>query len=145
MKRILSTSRRGRVVFTNSNTSETKGVLPLSWSPPTSVDFSPEIQLTEVEDRRTWNPEVTSPARSISKTRHRLKVVNRQPSKNADKFANLRNVSQTKAVVAFRTPAKVAICIRRKIRKEVLFATGKGGRVGQKRPRRNAYSSISCR
>lgn len=145
MKKILSLSRKGRVVFTNSNNAETKAVLPLSWSPPTSVEFQPEFSLIEVEDRRTWNPEVTSPARSISKTRHRLKVVNRQPFKNADKFSNLRNVSQTKAVVAFRTPAKVAICIRRNIRKEVLFAIGKGGKVGQKRPRRNAYSSISCR
>ena len=136
----LSLRRRRRVTSVNSNDLS----LPFSLSPSRSIVEPFSSPLTEVEDRRNWNPDgILSPARSISKPRHRLKVADRKY--NNDVFSNLRNVSQTKGVITFQAPQKVAICIRRKIRKEVLFATNKGGKVGQRRPKRNSYSSISCR
>lgn len=45
----------------------------------------------------------------------------------------------------FRPSAHTIVCIRRQTRKEVMHATGKAGRKGQRRPRRNEWSSISCR
>lgn len=47
--------------------------------------------------------------------------------------------------VRFADPMGVVTCLRRKIRKEVLFALGVGGQSGRKnKPRRTASSSISC-
>lgn len=43
-------------------------------------------------------------------------------------------------------PRDAVICARRKIRKEVIFALGSGGRRGSKKPyRRSSTSNIHCR
>lgn len=48
--------------------------------------------------------------------------------------------------VNFVVPRTAVICVRRQIRKEVMFATGRGGsRRPQKRPHLNSNSSIICR
>lgn len=52
--------------------------------------------------------------------------------------------SQTKAIVAFQEPHKLPICIRRKERREVLFAKGVGGSRGLRKPTRNEWSDVSC-
>jgi len=45
----------------------------------------------------------------------------------------------------FVRPSITAPCVRRKKRREVIFASGRGGRkLGTRRVRRNASSSISC-
>lgn len=48
--------------------------------------------------------------------------------------------------VSFAVPKKVALCVRRKVRKEVMFAKGHGGmKVSRQKPRKNNYwSRISC-
>lgn len=46
--------------------------------------------------------------------------------------------------VAFRVPEKVKICNQRATRREVLFASGKGGR-GYRKKTHNWWSSVSCR
>lgn len=48
--------------------------------------------------------------------------------------------------VGFQHPWQVMICIRRKQRKEVMFAIGRAGRGGgfQKKPRRNFWSEVRC-
>lgn len=43
----------------------------------------------------------------------------------------------------FKVPHSVVICARRKARREVLFAQGKGG-GRHRRPRRTTSSSVSC-
>ena len=53
--------------------------------------------------------------------------------------------SHTKARIAFADPKRIALCIRRQKRKEVLHALNKTGKIGQKKPQRNEYSSISCK
>lgn len=50
------------------------------------------------------------------------------------------------AYQSFKIPQQVAVCVRRKRRKEVLFASGKAGRKNHtKHVRRNPSSSISCK
>lgn len=44
----------------------------------------------------------------------------------------------------FTIPKSTAVCVRRSMRREVIFATGRGG-AKHRRPTRNATSSISCR
>lgn len=47
--------------------------------------------------------------------------------------------------VQFANPRRVVVCVRRKIRKEVMFALGVGGQAGRKaKPRKSAGSEISC-
>lgn len=141
-----SRSKRGRVLSTNANRR-----LPLSLSPTRSSLIPPHSFLRDLEDRRTWNPEgFKAPARSLTSSRHRLKLVDKnvnvQNQKNRDRFANLRKFpSQTKAIVAFEAPRSLAVCVRRSMRREVLHALKKAGKTGQKRPKRNWMSAISCR
>lgn len=54
--------------------------------------------------------------------------------------------SQTRAVRAFSVPSSVAVCVRRKQRREVLHALGKAGRGGsQRKRRRSQWSHVTCR
>lgn len=45
----------------------------------------------------------------------------------------------------FKVPGRTAVCVRRSMRREVLFATGRSGGGKRRRPRRTEASSISCR
>lgn len=94
--------------------------------------------LKQIEDRRTYYPGKFRPAGLISVGKRPRLIAKQNPAYKAP--------SQTKAIVAFAEPKKVAVCIRRKTRKEVLFATGKGGsRKKQKPPRKSEFSDISCK
>lgn len=90
--------------------------------------------LRQIEDRRTYHPQgAQRPARSLERSQHRLVIPQK---KNAPRLSNR---------VQFDAPKRVLICIRRKIRKEVLFAkrkTGKGARA--RRHRRNYFSEVTC-
>ena len=110
------------------------------------VVLSPiSLPLTAFEDRRTYHP--LGPQRgavSFSGAQHGLRTVDR---KTSDRFAGLRKFpSQTKALIGFDTPVHVLVCVRRKRRKEVLFAKRKTGRGGarQRRPRKNWFSNVHC-
>lgn len=48
--------------------------------------------------------------------------------------------------IGFDNPDRVIICVRRRQRKQVLFATSKAGpgRKRQRRPRRNNFSNVRC-
>lgn len=56
-----------------------------------------------------------------------------------------RGVASRHMSFDFVLPRSAVVCARRKIRKEVIFAKGKAGRGGQRRPRRNARSYLVCR
>lgn len=87
--------------------------------------------LSEVEDRRTFNPAGRfRPA--ASSRRHLVKT---KPIKLTG-FAS-------SPIHGFVAPRGVAICVRRKIRREVIFARGKQGR-GNKKPRYNLFSKVRC-
>lgn len=46
---------------------------------------------------------------------------------------------------SLKLPREAVICLRRSIRKEVLFATGKGGSKHKRKYRRTEHSKIICR
>lgn len=91
--------------------------------------------LPQIEDRRAYNP-TRSTARPGSVSRDAARLTLRQSRVKS---------AQTKAPLSFANPDKVALCARRSIRREVLHAKRIAGRSGLKRPRRNYWSSISCR
>lgn len=101
-------------------------------SPP-----SRRLSLALFEDRRTFHPVAAQrPARSFSHPRHRLVAAS---------VPQNRPYQRMTAPVAFQAPRRVLVCVRRRIRKQVIHAFGHAGRTGQKRPRRNEYSTINCK
>jgi len=80
-------------------------------------------------DRRSYRPDAPS-APPVSTVRSAARVVSRGPHFHSLSFAQ---------------PRQVTICLRRKVRKEVMHAlnhAGKGGR--QRKRRRNFWSDVSC-
>ena len=109
--------------------------------------YRPGDSLREVEDRREYHPEgFDRPARSVSRSRHRL-VVAPSPIAVSPAFSSPQSVGSPVSVpngVAFADSDRVLTCVRRSVRKQVLHALGKAGKRGQKKPRRSAYSDIQC-
>lgn len=105
---------------------------------PSVVRLSPltPIQpLRELEDRRQWNPTRTI-ARPQSIRRSDARVTLRSPR---------AKILQTKTPLGFNVPDRVALCVRRETRREVLHAKRIAGKSGLKKPKRNFWSSISCK
>lgn len=121
-----------------------------SFQPLPLLPTSPLERLSEVEDRRSFHFEGPNrPALMDDGTMARVHVVDRPKNRNRVKPRAFRFgpkiYSQTKAVVAFQEPERVAVCVRRKARREVLFAKKRAGRGGMRKPRRTWLSKISCR
>lgn len=116
---------------------------------PPSVRSNP---LLEVEDRRRWQPPgAVRRARSSRRWNVPLKLSATRPSSLLKRRswptspahkAVARNVSL--GGLSFRAPRFVAICVRRKSRKEVLHALGKVGKGSSRVRRRNSYSNVRC-
>lgn len=149
--------RSGKRRVTNSNANRR---LPLSGddryelspydrSRQMSFDFGSALRA--LEDRRTWHPEGPDrPFRSYKSSLHRLVVGPvSPPRRRASRLSRTRDFqreafSTVPARIGFERPRSVAVCVRRQQRKEVMFATRKAGRSGQKKPRWNHASRISC-
>lgn len=121
---------------------------------PSRYRFLDNLEL--MEDRRLFDPDPFSVPRS---TFGRTTVVDRNV--NLGRPVRSRSLGtvmlspRVKAVMvpkvlksdrqAFKAPARVVVCVRRQQRKEVMFAKKKAGRGGQRRPRFNWWSRVTCR
>ena len=90
-----------------------------------------------MEDRRRFHPLRTlRPAGALKRSSRRI-AVTPSTSNLAGRFPS--------PGLSFAVPRDVAICVRRKTRREVLFALKKRGKgSGAKRRRRNHFSQIGC-
>lgn len=89
----------------------------------------PRVDPRPLEDRRQYHP--LGRARPAEATR-------RQARRLVTRGAKFERIG-------FFTPSKVAICVRRKIRREVLHALKiAGGRGHFRKRRRSFYSSVRC-
>lgn len=143
------TSRRSAETFDFANE-------VASPSPKKRVESRPFVthtapKLTQIEDRRTWHPDgKTRPARSLNKSQHRLVIAtNRHTSPRSTNPVHTKKAATRAAYlphqIQFQAPKQVLVCIRRKKRKEVLFAkklTGKGARA--RRHRSTEYTGVKC-
>lgn len=121
------------------------------WSLP-PVDFvSP---LSEVEDLRYYHPQkLDRPAGATVRSATRLVDVldhRQQKKKSRARLARvLAGAERVRPMVmvtsrpGFAVPERVALCVRRKRRKEVLHALRKVGR-GHKRAKWNEWSKVRC-
>lgn len=109
----------------------------------------PSRRLAVIEDRRLYHPDrFTRPARSFTNRTHRLAVdqprrVSEPPGLHG-RAKKRRRRALSFARIKFEDP-KTLICVRRRRRREVLFAKGVGGGRVSRRRRTNEFSSISCR
>lgn len=104
------------------------------------AELTPLVQL---EDRRTYGFPLDRPPRTLRTARPQL-VVRAPNPLNRDRFAKLRAFALLH-VVSFKTPRSLALCIRRKTRRQVIHAFGLAGRKGSVyHPRRTAWSAVSC-
>lgn len=94
--------------------------------------------LGEIEDRRRFHPEgVVRAARRVDSGRARFRIV------GSTDFA----APEARSVpfgIGFREPKRVLVCIRRKIRREVLHAFRVAGRRGLNGPRYSEFSKVRC-
>jgi hypothetical protein len=98
---------------------------PIRFTSPT-----PKPTLSLLDDRRQWHPERWGrPVVGLRRAATRL-VVGKSPKR-------------LPPTLAFMDPRRVVVCIRRKMRREVLHALGKGG-GGNRRPTRKPTSEIQC-
>lgn len=104
---------------------------------PTTQLLGP-LEISRPSPSQTW---ISRPARvSYSQFSFGLK-----PSFRTDRFGNRGFVNnRQRSVAVFQAPKRVAVCVRRQRRKEVLFARGKVGR-GYRKPKWNERSYMRCR
>lgn len=123
------------------------------------------LKLREAEDRRLWTPTPhvvhDTSGRPIHTLRDKPLLVIRRPGlrtihvvrdtpinrKRIERHGPLQHVLSNR--IGFGAPERIMICVRRKRRKEVIFAkrfAGRGGRarVRFRAPRRNYYSQVDC-
>lgn len=89
--------------------------------------------LTEVEDRRFYHP--------LDSFQPAMEIGGRVAQKPKIKKTKLHQLPWQ---MVFDAPKKTAICVRRKTRREVIFAKRKSGGGARRKPRRNTYSDIGC-
>lgn len=117
--------------------------------------FSPSTFLSEIEDRRFYHPDpdaveldvrgrpvrfdVHSVVRPPSVRVHRRSFVAR------DYYTNSFRGFQVPVGIKYRSMFPVVTCIRRKMRRSVLFALGRTGKGGRSKFRhRNSRSDVVC-
>lgn len=100
--------------------------------------------LAMIEDRRRWHPEgKMAPAATFSR-RSQRQVVERIPQSSSGKQA-LGGLVMPSARIGFKVPGKVAVCVRRKQRREALFALNRTGKGASSRFRkRTQFTNMVC-
>lgn len=106
------------------------------------------------EDRREYHPQGSQrPARGFRALHHRLKVVGRSIGNNNQSSGSqydfrVQNFESPSYLIGFVKPKGVLVCVRRKIRSEIMHALGYAGlRHTYKKAGaggRSEYSSIRC-
>lgn len=93
----------------------------------------------EIEDHREYRPLERSKFLTVPRILRSASIA-RTSSTRVAKFTqlDLRGGQQR-----FAVPKQTMVCVRRTIRRQVLFAKGRGG-GGHKRPRRNQWSNVRC-
>lgn len=101
---------------------------------PSAIPSRSGRSLLDIEDRRTFHPDRLAPSRTPRQVARLLMIVPKAG----------RSTRLSREVYSFKIPKTTAVCVRREIRKQVIHAKGRAG-TKVRRPRRNAFSSISCR
>lgn len=145
MAKAKRSDRRDSFPITSRRLSVSKPPPPLrvASSPPKRTNW---YRVSEpVQDARIWQPTPKAkrpiktlqgrPARVVAAPLPKARVV---PSGAV--YAPFNSLPQT---LAFEKPRSVTLCVKRKVRREVIMATGNGG--PQRKGRRTPESNIRCK
>lgn len=137
----MAKKRTGRDIITSLSQPYRYRPVPHVLRPP-SVSYKTNMfALSLIEDRRTHYPGLSPYKRPVVS-----EAVGRPARLKLIQNPRHRQPSYTKALVAFAEPDKLPLCIRRRVRKEVLHAKGvAGSKKPQRKPRRNEFSDVSCK
>lgn len=105
----------------------------------TRTDVLPLSDLRFIEDRREFHPLGDDRPAGVFMFREARQVVPSRKRQVGKSVADL-----LPSGVQFNVPGEVALCVRRKRRREVMFAIRKHGRNGGRRYRRTRHSEVSC-
>lgn len=92
--------------------------------------FDVSAFVRSLEDRRRFRFDMFSAPSSVTRGASRLILSPTKPG--------------LKAGLSFSVPKHVSLCVRRKQRREVMFATGRSGGGPRRRPKFNHWSRVSC-
>jgi len=146
----MAKGKSGRSGRPDQSTRRTRDV-PIIASPEV-LSFEPDLSPRSVRevtraDRRMWDPDPVRPVRTssgiVARTTHKPPAKPARASQKPPAFS----VPSYPTFVPQRgrkRPLHVPECHRRKQRREVIFARGKGG-GGHKRPRWSSLSHVRCR
>lgn len=129
---------RSRNRNTPSDTRETP-----SFATGSTVGFgtgiNPASRLLEIQDLRTELDDLFAPARTLT-TAPAVSELVAPAAAPAQQIQKLKVPFQ----MAFSAPGETLVCIRRHTRRQVLFATRKAGRGGQRKARWSKWSFTKC-
>lgn len=142
--------RKSRSADTSDIANELDSLLLDAATMPALHPMSPFTDLDAVEDNRTYHPE--GPNRAPLSIHHYTEFevpnerIRQTPRPNIARpySGATQNIGSLSPQIAFRSPNRVAVCIRRKQRKEVLHALRKAGRGGSRPRRYNRNSQVRC-
>jgi len=103
--------------------------------------------ILDIEDRRLFSPELARPAQALQRMAARLVVKDHDPNVNRTHQKVRANQLHVPSNVRFSDPSRVAVCVRRHQRREVLHALKRVGRGSApvRRARWSEFSDIKCK
>lgn len=121
-----------------------------------TVLSSPKSSLNLYEDRRLYHPEGKyRPAVSLVESYPTLTETSPNPLRHKPRRIGGDLVNPTSGEIlsfgafdpfkiSWSNPWKMAICLKRKMRREVMHALGMAGKTGFKKPKFTQYSYVKC-
>lgn len=105
--------------------------------PHIGINIKP-LNLSLLDDNRRFHP--MGPLRPVAATRRYARaLVERAPIKPSTYKPTFPSLK-----LGFAVPEKVARCVRRKTRREVMFATRQTGKGARSRRKRDYWSNVRC-
>jgi hypothetical protein len=95
-----------------------------------------------IQDDRVYHPNPKRPARTLSGSPARVVSPPLPKARIAPSGAPLEVFNSIPQALVFKSPKSVTLCDRRRIRREVIMATGNGG--PQRKGKRTELSKVSC-
>jgi len=146
MAKAKRSSRRDSLLITSPRLSTSKPYSPPRVSPPLKRTTWHRVS-EPAQDARIWQPTPKSKRAVKTLSGTPARVVAPPPSKarlapHSAPYTPFES-SYVPHVLTFEKPRSVTLCVRRKVRREVIMATGNGG--AQRKGRRTPESNIRCK
>lgn len=135
-----SNERAGRVA--NANATAIRAVLGPENYKLATTPISVSDVLSSIQDLRVFHPEAA--LRPLLSVPGHIASWSVNYASRVSRRGNPVRLRLPTAI-SFKHPERVLVCVRRSVRRQVLFANGRSGQRRRFQPRRNPNSNIRCR